>query len=288
MSKFSIEQRCEIMRTARENVRRRDDAAANRAGAPNVVYKTRDDALVADEAPVAVAASVQFDTSTWSGWVEQRLEERLAIADEAVGTAIGEREADLRAHFSQENKALKRALERQAKQLRDLRENAAATRERLEQEDAVTRYEIGLVRRELAMLREELGLERGLKTLHEEIATARAEIPKVSAIEARIDAEQSRLEAEQERLGRELAKTKERLSKLRVNQSIADYKISGLGKQIAAPKAPVVALEVETSVSRFVLRDIHPDAAQALRDFAAQVIDARDGAPIWLSPAGSA
>ena len=78
------------------------------------------------------------------------------------------------------------------------------------------------------------------------------------------------------------------MSKLRVNQSIADYNISELGKQIAAPKAPTVALEVETSVSRFILRDIHPDAAQALRDFAAQVIDARDGAPIWLSPAGLA
>jgi hypothetical protein len=38
------------------------------------------------------------------------------------------------------------------------------------------------------------------------------------------------------------------------------------------------------------MRDISPAAARALREFAAQVIDARDAGPIWLSDpaAGSA
>jgi hypothetical protein len=38
---------------------------------------------------------------------------------------------------------------------------------------------------------------------------------------------------------------------------------------------------METSTARFVLRNIHPDAAKVLREFASQVVDARDGGAIW-------
>jgi hypothetical protein len=40
-------------------------------------------------------------------------------------------------------------------------------------------------------------------------------------------------------------------------------------------------MELETSTSRFALHGIHPEAAKALREFAAQVIDAEDGGAIW-------
>jgi hypothetical protein len=41
--------------------------------------------------------------------------------------------------------------------------------------------------------------------------------------------------------------------------------------------------ELETSTARLVARDLHLDAAQALREFASQIVDTRDGGPIWLS-----
>ena len=68
---------------------------------------------------------------------------------------------------------------------------------------------------------------------------------------------------------------------------IADYSISELRKEAEASKA--ASIEMETSTSRFVMRNIDPVAARTLRDFAAQVIDARDGGAVWLSgPAGTA
>ena len=68
---------------------------------------------------------------------------------------------------------------------------------------------------------------------------------------------------------------------------IGDYSISELRKEAEASKA--ASIEMETSTSRFVMRNIDPVAARTLRDFAAQVIDARDGGAVWLSgPAGTA
>jgi hypothetical protein len=40
-------------------------------------------------------------------------------------------------------------------------------------------------------------------------------------------------------------------------------------------------MEMETSTARFVLRNIHPDAAKTLREFASQVVDAQDGGAVW-------
>jgi chromosome segregation ATPase len=114
--------------------------------------------------------------------------------------------------------------------------------------------ELNLLRREFTVLREEVGLERGLKALREEVATARAEIPKLPAIEARLEAKQARLDAEQTRLRHELDATKDKLGKVRVDQSIADFKLSKLMREQSAPTTEV---EFETSTSRFVvlLRD---------------------------------
>jgi hypothetical protein len=47
-------------------------------------------------------------------------------------------------------------------------------------------------------------------------------------------------------------------------------------------------MELETSTSRFVMRGIHPAAAKALREFAAQAV--ADGDTVWFRdpPAGTA
>jgi protein tyrosine/serine phosphatase len=86
---------------------------------------------------------------------------------------------------------------------------------------------------------------------------------------------------------RELEVTAKKVSRLRVDQSLADYSISQLRKETEASKA--ASIELETSTSRFVMHNIDPVAARTLREFAAQVIDARDGGAVWLSaPAGVA
>jgi hypothetical protein len=96
-----------------------------------------------------------------------------------------------------------------------------------------------------------------------------------------------RVDAEQAKLRRELEATAKKVSRLRVDQSFADYSISELRKEAEASKA--ASIELETSTSRFVMRNINPVAAKTLRDFAAQVIDAQDGGAVWLSaPAGTA
>jgi hypothetical protein len=74
--------------------------------------------------------------------------------------------------------------------------------------------------------------------------------------------------------------TKDKLGNLRVDQSIADFRLS---KFMREQPASTVTMEFETSSSRFTLRGIHPAAAQALREFASEVIDAQDGGAVWLS-----
>ena len=58
--------------------------------------------------------------------------------------------------------------------------------------------------------------------------------------------------------------------------------VAELPKEAVATRAAAsIEMELETSTARFVLRNIHPDAANVLREFASQVVDARDGGAVW-------
>jgi chromosome segregation ATPase len=182
---------------------------------------------------------------TWCEWVDARMDNRFDTYSEAVGKVLGEFRAQAREHCNREIEIVKRELE--------------------------------LTRRELNILREEVGLERGLRDLRSEVAKARKQVPKVPSIAARLEAQQTRLQ-------RELDATKQKVSRLRVDQSITDHGLSELGKQMATAKAAAsIEMELETSSTHFVMRNIDPAAAKALREFASQVIDARDGGAVWLS-----
>ena len=122
---------------------------------------------------------------------------------------------------------------------------------------------VGKFEREIAVLQKELALERGFQALKAEIAAAKGEIPRVPEIEARVNASHAELKREQGRLQRELARTKDRVSKMRVDQSITDHELQKHIKQ----SAPVVELHFQTSQNSFVVRDLHADAAAAWRDF---------------------
>ena len=168
-----------------------------------------------------------------------------------------------------------------------LGEFRAQAREHCEREVGIVKRELELTRREFAVLQKEVEVERGLRKLQDDVADAQKQVPTVPAIVARFDAEKSGLKAEQARLQRELEATTKKVGRLRVDQALGDYSISQLRKETEASKA--ASIELETSTSRFVMRNINPVAARTLRDFAAQVIDARDGGAVWLSgPAGTA
>jgi hypothetical protein len=83
-------------------------------------------------------------------------------------------------------------------------------------------------------------------------------------------------------LERELAKTKDRLGKVRVNQSIAEYKLSEMSKQMETSSKASVEMEFESTSSRFQMKAAHPDAAKALKEFATQIIDGTRDGTLWL------
>jgi hypothetical protein len=111
------------------------------------------------------------------------------------------------------------------------------------------------------VLQKEVAVEHGLRKLQDDVAEAQKQVPQVPAIVARLDAEQNSVR-------RELEATAKKVSRLRVDQSLADYSISQLRKDAEASKA--ASIEMETSTSRFVMRNIDPVAARTLRDFAAR------------------
>jgi hypothetical protein len=114
-------------------------------------------------------------------------------------------------------------------------------------------------------------------------------VPKLPAIAARFDARQEDLEAEQTRLQRELAKTKDRLGKMRVDQSIANYNLAQLQKQAQASGEASIEMEFESRSSRFQMKATHPDAARALKEFATGIINGQADGTVWLpGPAGNA
>ena len=84
------------------------------------------------------------------------------------------------------------------------------------------------------------------------------------AIEARHNGEQAELKRELDRQARELAKQKDRLGKLRVDQSMTDFSL----KKLERAQQPVVELKFVTEDGQFTMRDMHPDAAAAWRRFA--------------------
>jgi hypothetical protein len=219
--------------------------APDHAGA-GLVYKRRDDALVAAANPKVA-----------------RTEDPVSADDNAVSEPWWrwvEKHCDYRMDVMSEAVA------------EALGWTRAEMREHTEREVGTLKREIELMRRELAAMREQVALERGLRALRDEVAEARAEMPKLPAITARLEADQVRLRGE-------LDATKR---KLQANQLVMGASLSKLRKQAAAARvAASVEMELETSSAHFVMRDIHPAAAQALHEFASQVVGP------W-NPAGTA
>jgi hypothetical protein len=135
---------------------------------------------------------------------------------------------------------------------------------------------------EIKLLRDEIeikiGLGRKLARLKAEVAEARQQAPN--------------FKAELARLQEENAQQEKRIVRLRAQNSMLEYQQKQVDKELSQMKresASSAVVEFQTASARFTVGNLHPDAANALREFASQVVDAYDGDPILFSrPAGTA
>jgi hypothetical protein len=147
---------------------------------------------------------------------------------------------------------------------------------------AAQKGELELLRREVTQLREQVGLERGLRELRSEVEEARGQVPRLPEIVGQFKTEQARLQ-------REVETTREKLKNLRVNQCLADRRLSQLSKATEA-RASAMEMKIQTTVSSFEMREVHPDAAATLRDFAAGALAShrRDERILFVDPGPTA
>lgn len=223
-------------------------AAAHVPDRAGVIYKTREDSLVAaakpqvarteaDDSLIDRSADVAPTTESelpWWQWVQRHCDYRMDIVNESVAQVIAWTKDEMS--------------------------------EECEREVGIVKRELELMRREVSALREQVGLERGLRALRDEVAEARAEVPKLPAVTARLEAEQARLRDELDAAKR----------KMQGNQLVMDGSLSKLRKEAAAARAATASVELkleETSSSSFVMQTIHPAAAAALREFALRTFD---------------
>jgi hypothetical protein len=136
-----------------------------------------------------------------------------------------------------------------------------------------------VLRRELTVLRHEVGVERGLRDLRRQVVAAQKAVPNMPAIVAESISD---LEGKQARLERELAKTKERVSRMRVDQSLTTYGLAELRKQAQASSEASIEMEFESRSSHFQMKATHPDAARALKEFATGIINGQTDGTLWL------
>jgi hypothetical protein len=124
-----------------------------------------------------------------------------------------------------------------------------------------------------------IGLGRKLARLKAEVAEARRLQPN---FEGKLNVLQGQIEKQQ----KTISKLRVENSQLAFAQKQMDAELSQMRRKSASSAAVV---QFETSNSRITVGNLHPDAANALREFASQVIDAQDGGAILFSgPAGTA
>jgi len=146
------------------------------------------------------------------------------------------------------------------------------------QQVAPLKRELALLQREVVQLREQVGLERVLKSLRDEVEAARSEVPKVPALVAQLEKDQAHLK-------REVRTTREKLKTVKINQTIADYRLAQLDKTTQA-RASEIEMKIETTVG-FAMRELHPAAAATLRGFATESLKStRRDEKIWIFDPG--
>jgi chromosome segregation ATPase len=212
------------------------------------------------------------DAKPWWEWVQKHCDFRDRVMQEAVGECLAHFQKEARDHCDRECTLMNRELAITRKELESAGDaRALASKERhdaMARELAATKRELELLKQEFVILREQVGLAKGLRSLRTEVEDARAQMPQIPATVSRLQAAQMHLE-------REVDKTKNRLAKARVDQSMTTYQLGELRKELDAKvKAATAAVELKLEqTTSFEMRALHPDAAAALKQFAQEVID---------------
>jgi hypothetical protein len=242
------EQKRAILQRARELVTGRRVSTTSRSSTTHrtdqsrhgLVHKTYEPPTDDDQtANGAAATRVSATEQPWWERVQEYVDYRVDVLRDAVGEALG----------TVTNKLC----------------------EQLEREDAVLKRENKLLRREFAVLREEVRVERGLRDLHEEVAEARKQMPKVPAIAERLRAEQNIARVD---ISTEQSKLRHDLSVLKARHSNLDANVFQFMRSMQNIQTNEIAYE--SASERMIIRPVHPDAARALREFAATVLDHDD------------
>jgi predicted RNase H-like nuclease (RuvC/YqgF family) len=275
--KFTEAEKIEIMATAHGHLREWRAEQQRCGGGDKFVTKTVENARVAPVTPAP---------DDVNGIDDAGIRSVLEIAGEAHGRL----QREVRAAHRQCDAEI-RTLKREVASLRDeleLRlslknELAALKAEAAEARQQARERELEGLRRELGTLRNEIELKLNLKS---ELAAARAEVEELRQ-------RAPSFKAELDGLHEQVAKQQKIISRLRGEQSQIGYVQQQLDAELSQMKrnsaSPAAVVQFETSSSRITVGNLHPDAANALREFASQVVDAEDGDPILFSgPAGTA
>ena len=226
----------------------------------------------ADDDGCADLTAAEDANLPWWEWVQKHCDFRARAMQEAVGECLAHFQKEARDHCDRECTLMNRELAITRKELASAGDARALASKELHdamaRELAATKRELELLKQEFVILREQVGLAEGLRSLRTEVDDARARMPQIPATVTRLEAAQMHLE-------REVDKTKDRLGKARVDQSMTTYELGELRKELDAKvKAATAAVELKLEqTTSFEMRALHPDAAAALKQFAREVID---------------
>jgi hypothetical protein len=136
-----------------------------------------------------------------------------------------------------------------------------------------------LTRRDLAIqaLRDEVEIKLSLQR---KVARLKAEVAEARQMQPNFEDKLNVLEDRVEKVSKQTTRVRTEQSLLEYQQKQLNIELSKMKREAAAPAAVV---EFETSSSRITVGNLHPDAANALREFASQVVDAEDGGAILFS-----
>jgi chromosome segregation ATPase len=231
------------------------------AGEQTKVQDASSHDVPADDDGGAEVTAAEAANLPWWEWVQKHCDFRARAMQEAVGECLAHFQKEARDHCDRECTLMNR-------ELAITRKEGDARADAMARELAATKRELELLKQQFVILREQVGLAEGLRSLRTEVEDARAQMPQIPATVTRLEAAQMHLE-------REVDKTKNRLAKARVDQSMTTYKLGELRKELDAKvKAATAAVELKLEqTTSFEMRALHPDAAAALKQFAREVID---------------
>jgi hypothetical protein len=116
--------------------------------------------------------------------------------------------------------------------------------------------------------------------LGRKVARLKGEIAEARQMQPNFEGKLNDLEGRVEKVSKQTTRVRTEQSILQYQQKQTDAELSKIKRNAAAPSAVV---EFETSSSRIRVGNLHPAAADALRRFSAEVVDAYDGDPILFS-----